>query len=269
MCVKPDVPKLIAIDLDGTLLNSEGMVSKRSIKALRALKALGSKVILCTGRPPRYISAVAEQLELNELIVAYNGAAILDLNSNQVSYRQQLAADLALELISSMRQTYPDVMIGMETHHGWYLDEALFALRKASLVSKNASLPDGCGMVETFIRDKVIKLYFRHPKLAAWELSKALSGLDVYCTWSQASLLEVLAAQVNKQEAIAFLAGSYGFSRQQVAAFGDQANDLELILWAGLGVAMDNASSELKAAAQFVTTSHDEDGVARVLEQWL
>lgn len=262
-------PKLIALDLDGTLLTSEGQVTKRSMSVISKLKAAGIKIVLCTGRPPRYIKALADELGLADLVVAYNGAALVNLSTLSTEYRHQMSKDEALELLRLMRQTYPEVMAGMETYHGWYLDERLFDLRKPQLEARNLAFPDGHGTLETFLRDKVIKVFFRHPSLGAEALSQALTGLHLYCTWSGNHLLEVMAETVNKQEAIAFLAERYGFASSDIAAFGDQYNDKELIAWAGCGVAMANATDDLKACANYITSSNNEEGVALVLERWL
>ena len=269
MTLDRSCPKLIALDLDGTLLNSDGHLSERSIRVIGQLKAQGVKLILCTGRPPRYIKTLAHTLKLADLVVAYNGAALVNLNTCETEYRHQMSKEKALELLSLMRQQHPEAIAGMETYHGWYLDEALFKLRKPQLLANKQALPDGYGSLETFIKDKVIKIFFRHPSLSAEALSQTLKELELYCTWSRSHLLEVMAPQVNKQEAIAILAERHGFQSSEIAAFGDQINDKELITWAGFGVAMGNACTELKACANFVAATNNEDGVAQVLEQWL
>lgn len=262
-------PKLIAIDLDGTLLNAAGELSARTRAAIAALKAQGIRLVLSTGRPPRHIKKLAFELDLAELVVAYNGAAIVNFKTNETQYRYQLNALLAREIIAKMRHQYPDIMMGIETHHGWYVDETLYARRQASLFSESSIKPANCGDVEGFIQDKVIKLFFRHDSLEAAELSQALYNYDVYATWTSPSLLEVMHTQVNKQECIAYLACKFGIAQEDIVAFGDQHNDKELIAWAGYGVAMDNATDELKGIANFVTTSHNQDGVAKVLERWM
>lgn len=262
-------PKLIALDLDGTLLNKQGEVSLRASQAIQALKAQGVKLVLSTGRPPRHVKALAEELDLSDLVVVYNGAAILNFKTNNVNYRHQMSRETVLGVLQQMRKSHADVMAGMETHHGWYLDKALFEQRKAGLTTRQSMLPDGCGKVEQFVQDQVIKVFFRHKTLTAPELSKALIGEDVYATWTSPSLLEVMAKHVNKQESIQHLSLEMGIKQEEVAAFGDQHNDKELLSWAGLGVAMGNASEEIKQAANLVTSSNNDEGVARVLERWV
>lgn len=263
------IPKLIALDLDGTLLNSQGKVSVRTVRALEALKSMGARVVICTGRPPRHIETLAKELELTQLVIAYNGAVIVDFDSGKLSYRHQLERTLALEVIERVRLTHPGTMTGIETHHGWYLDQKLYELRLPLLQARNLTPPDGYGDASSFVQDTVIKVLFRHPHLTSSQMAQALEGLPVYATWSSPSLLEVMAEHVNKQEALAYLCDKFSLSSAEVATFGDQNNDKEMLAWAGCGVAVGNASDEAKMAADLVTSTNDEDGVAEVLERWI
>lgn len=274
MCYnKPKVtfalPKLVALDLDGTLLTSRGAITERTACALRRLRAKGVRVVLCTGRPPRHTELLAAELELSELVIAYNGAAVLNFTTGETVYRHQVPRALALEAIHTLRDRYPKVMLGLETHHGWYLDAALYELRRPLLKARGLAFPTAYGKAEDFVRDAVIKILVRHPTLGATRLAEALSGLPVYTTWSSRGLLEVMAEKTNKQETLAYLCEKWGIAPSEVAAFGDQNNDKEMLAWAGVGVAVANAADEAKAAADFVTKSNDEDGVAAVLERWL
>ena len=263
------LPKLVALDLDGTLLTSQGVLTERTACALRRLRAEGVRVVLCTGRPPRHTKLLAAELGLSELVIAYNGAAVLNFTTGETIYRHQVPRALALEVIRTLRDRYPEVMLGLETHHGWYLDTALFELRRPVLEARGLAFPTAYGKAENFVRDAVIKILVRHPTLGAVELAEALSDLPVYATWSSRGLLEVMAEKTNKQETLAYLCEKWGIAPSEVAAFGDQNNDKEMLAWAGIGVAVANASDEAKAAADFVTNSNDEDGVAMVLERWL
>jgi hydroxymethylpyrimidine pyrophosphatase-like HAD family hydrolase len=102
--------------------------------------------------------------------------------------------------------------------------------------------------------------------LTAKEMSLALTGVETYFTWSSESLLEVMAANVNKREALVHICTEREISWQEVITFGDEHNDQGMLLWAGLGIAMANAKSEAKEVADFITASNDDDGVAVVLE---
>ncbi len=263
------VPKLVALDLDGTLLTSQGEVSERSVAAIRGLKARGVRVVLCTGRPPRHVRVLAEQLEIADLVLAFNGAVVVNFATDSFEYRHSLDRDLAFESVARLRTCHPEVMAGLETRRGWYWDSALFELRRAGLEARGLPFPTGHGDVCDFLGEDAVKLLFRHPSLSAPTLVKALHGLPVYATWTSEKLLEVMARSVNKREALEHLCEKFGFRAADVAAFGDQNNDREMLAWAGYGVAVANAAPEAKAAADFVTGSNDADGVAAVLEGWL
>ena len=261
-------PKLIALDLDGTLLTSDKRITARAEAAIKALSHQGVHIAICTGRPPRHTQAYAEQLELPTTIV-YNGATLMDLASGEVVHLHQLDRHLALAVLASMRASFPEVMGGMETVYGWYLDPNTYAERRALLEERGLAPPDAVGALEGFVQGGVIKLFFRHPGHRPSELLAALDGLDIYATWSGETLLEVMHPAVNKRDALERLCQQLGLDRHQVAAFGDERNDREMLAWAGIGVAMANGSPETRAIADLVTASNDEDGVASVLEGWL
>ena len=261
-------PELIALDMDGTLLDRQHAVSPRAHAAIQALHAGDAEVILLTGRPPRMTWDYLDALGLEHAIV-YNGASRYDRSRHDSEHHHQLDAEAARGVMTRLREQIEGVVLGMETHHGWYLDEAGEAMRRANPRPLSSIPPDGVGAVEDFVQDAVIKVFAKHATLTVDAMVGALDGLDVYVTWSGPGLLEVMHADVNKREALARFADARGVGREHVAAFGDQHNDREVLAWAGHGVAMGNATDAVKDAASEVTLPHDEDGVAHVLERWL
>lgn len=262
------IPALIALDMDGTLLDREHAVSPRAHAAIRALHAGDAEVILLTGRPPRMTWEYLDALGLEHAIV-YNGASRYDRTPDASEHHHQLSREQALVVMERLRERLDGVGLGMETHHGWYLDAQLDAGRRANPRPLSPIPPDDVGRVEDFVQDAVIKVFARHPSLEVHEMVGALEGLDVYATWSGVGLLEVMHSDVNKREALERFAAMRGVPRERVAAFGDQHNDREVLAWAGHGVAMGNATDAVKEAADEVTAAHHEDGVALVLERWL
>lgn len=259
-----NLPRLVAIDLDGTLLRSDKTVSLRSQRALAALRRRGVRVVICTGRPPRSAKAVAQQLELDSCVIVYGGAAIVDFERDLALARFEMSAETARAVLRAIRAAFPQVMLGLETYHGFYLDSAYYASRDGG------SEPDGVhDDVGAFIRDTVTKVLIRDGLTDACSLARALAGLPVHCTWSLYDLLEVTAAEVSKRRALEHLSQQLAIPASQVAAFGDEYNDREMLTWAGSGVAMGNANPDIKALADMVTRSNDEDGVAEVIEAWL
>jgi hypothetical protein len=263
-----DPPRLVAVDLDGTLLTSDRRVTTRTRAALAALGRANVHVVITTGRPPRSARHIARELGLQHPFICYNGAAVFDPALGTVRVRHHLPEAPAREALVRLRRDRPGMMAGLETEGGWYLDDALHALR-FSEARLGTEEPDGVGPVERFLDRRPIKLFARHPDLDAVALGEPLADLPLYRTWSSHRLLELLHPEVNKQAALAELAAERGITREQVAAFGDQRNDIEMLAWAGTGVAMANACPEARAAADQVTDGNDEEGVARVLEAWL
>lgn len=258
------LPKLVALDLDGTLLTNQGTLSARNRAALDKLASLGVKLVVCTGRPPRLVNDLLSHLPAGTQLITFNGAALV---SDRVQYRHHLPCELVHDVIRTVTRAFSDIMVGLEASHGHYVDSHLAAYRSArglphGAVAASADMAD-------VIADYVIKVFFRHPELTAQHLAQALTDTPVYATWSSAGLLEVLAHAVNKREALEFLTLQLGIDPAEVAAFGDARNDLEMLSWAGLGVAMANATEDVKAAAKLITASNDDDGVAQVIEGWL
>ncbi|WP_281054503.1 Cof-type HAD-IIB family hydrolase [Truepera radiovictrix] len=258
----------MALDLDGTLLTSDKTLSPRTVQAVERVTRAGTKVVLCTGRPPRTARPFAERLKLVELAIVYNGGAIYDFARDTALCRYDFPVAVAHEAIERLRARYPDVMCGAETAYGWFVDTARYEIVRRGRVPYETE-PDGVGEVERFLRESVTKLLFWHPTASAETLAAALDGVSVHCTWSMPGLLEVIAPEVNKQVALARVAADLGLQAREVAAFGDQNNDKEMLAWAGLGVAMGNGSESVRALADLVAPSNDEDGVAQVLEAWL
>ena len=256
------LPKLIALDLDGTLLTSAKTITPRAKAVIGRLEGRGVRTILCTGRPPRTARTFARELKLTNLAIVYNGGAVVDFDKDEALHRFDMPTKVALAALEEMQRAYPGIMCGIETHHGWYVDEAHAHARGLT------TEPTGVGNIRGFVRDAVTKLLFRHPTKSAEALSKSLHDHPVHCTWSLPGLLEVTAKGVTKRRALEWVANDLGIDASQVAAFGDEHNDKEMLAWAGRSVAMANAADEIKACAGQVTLSNDEDGVAEVLEAW-
>lgn len=256
----------MAIDLDGTLLRSDHTVGPRAKRAIAALRERGVDVIACTGRPPRRVRSIAAELALSRAIV-YQGSATYHAAGDRVEVHRQMPPDVVHDAITTLRAAHPGVMCGLETDRGWYVDDALADSRHLA-VQPGEHGPDGIGDVADFVGEGVVKLLVRHPDRSARDLATVLANASVYHTWTTPGLLEVLSHGVNKCVALEAYAASTGVSRDRVAAFGDQHNDREMLGWAGLGIAMANGSDEAIAAADAVTGTNDEDGVAVVLEAW-
>ena len=258
--------RLVATDLDGTLLRSDGTVSARTARVLAALQASGVVVVLVTGRPPRWMAEVGDVIGNAGVAICANGALVYDMRSEALLSARLLEPALVRALTTRLRRGLPGLRFAVEYgltfgrepeyEHGWAIGGAVRV-----------------EPVETLLDHPVAKLLARHPRLARDELlarAVPLMGADATVTSSSwESLLEISAFGVTKAATLAELAGSFGVAPREVMAFGDMPNDLEMLAWAGRPVAVANAHPDLLAVAHEVTASNDDDGVALVLERLL
>lgn len=260
----------MALDLDGTLLTSAKCVTERARRAIARLTAAGVRVVIATGRPPRSAMPFARALDAGTPTVVFNGAAVVSDTSATAHVRvlNTLDPEVVLAAVARLRDRVPGADLALESAAGWFVERWEPAAAGSSL-RLDAAEPTAIGPIERFVDDGAIKLLARHPDLDAEHMAAAVAGLEVSATWSAPRLLEVLHPAADKRAALAALCREYGISADQVAAFGDQHNDRGMLAWAGLGVAMANADARAIAAADVVTASNDEDGVAMVLEAWL
>lgn len=247
-------------------MRSDRTISERARTAIRRLQRAGVDVMVCTGRPPRKVRSIAAELGLPRAIV-FQGSATYHHADDRIDVHRSVDAELALRVIDRVRDRHPDALCALETEAGWFVDRALAEAQGLADLPPGER-PTGVGDVEEFVAGGVVKVLIRHASCRAPVLAEAVAGLPVYRTWTTPDLLEVLSDGVNKQVALERYARERGVARERVAAFGDQHNDREMLAWAGLGIAMANGSAEARSAADLVTASNDEDGVAAVLELW-
>lgn len=260
----------MALDLDGTLLTSAKCVTERSQRAIARLTAAGVRVVIATGRPPRSAMPFARALATGTPTVVFNGAAVVSdtTAAAQVRVLNTLEPKVVLAAVARLRAGVPGAELALESAAGWFV-ERWEPISAGSSLRLDDAEPTAIGPIERFVDDGAIKLLARHPELDAERMAETVSGLAVGATWSAPRLLEVQHPAADKRAALAALCNEFGISANQVAAFGDQHNDRGMLAWAGLGVAMANADPRAIAAADVVTASNDEDGVAMVLETWL
>lgn len=262
------LPRVIAVDIDGTLLGPEKVVTARTRAAIDAVRSLGAHVVVATGRPLRTALPVAEQIAATSTIVAYNGAAIW--HAQRFQLLRALDLGVAQAAVERLRAAAPGATLALETSRGWYLDAELPAGDPGNAAHLfRGGPPVAIGPLEGFMDGGPIKLLAVYDDAHPSALAESLNDLELYTTWSLPFLLEVHHPLVNKGAALAHLCEEWQVEPSEVAAFGDQHNDSAMLAWAGLGVAMGNSEPEALAAADLVTASNLEDGVALVLESWV
>jgi hypothetical protein len=257
--------RLVATDLDGTLLRRDGTVSDRARRALAAAQAAGLVVVLVTGRPPRFVRSVAAGIGLTGLVICCNGALVYDLGGETIAAHTPLAEAVARRIVARLRAAVPGVAFAVELGLRFGCEPAYADGRPAS-AEQAALIADALGLC----REPVTKLIAFHRELtpaAMLPLVQHHVGGEAMATISGAPFVEIGAAGADKGRALAALCGRLGITAAEVVAFGDMPNDLTLLGWAGHSVAMANGHAEVLARAHEIAPSNEEDGVALVLER--
>lgn len=263
-------PRLIATDLDGTLLRDDKTVSARTVAALAAAEAAGLAVVFVTGRPARWMGGIAAHVQGHGTVICANGAAVVDLHrGRELEVRPLVVAD-ALAVVGVLRAVAPGTAFAVE-HAGGFGREPEYPLYRG---------PGQIAPVEELLAedaeragDPLLKLLAYHPSRGADEfLGAARAGAGAYGEFTRSTssaLLEVSGRGVSKASTLARYCAAREIAAAEVVAFGDMPNDIEMLTWAGTSYAMANAHPEVLAATTRRTAANEDDGVAAVIEQLL
>ena len=256
---------MVASDLDGTLLANDDTVSARTYAAVHASIATGARFVIATGRPARWTEPVMSSLRVEGFALCANGAVTYDFASRRVIRSRLLSSNAALAAVDALLGVLPDATFAVELADGRLA-------RDPAYVSKWPMPPDTVvAPVRELLVQPVVKVLLRHEGYEAETMvamvGAAVDGLAHATMGGSDTLVELMAIGANKGDALAELAGEWGIDAHDCVAFGDMPNDVEMLRWAGLGVAMDNAHASVRAVADHVTHSNDDHGVAVVLER--
>jgi hypothetical protein len=256
-------PRLVATDLDGTLVRSDGTVSPYTHRVLAAVEDLGVPVVFVTGRPLRWAEDVFEHVGSHGLAVVSNGALVWDVARSQVHLERPVPPDTAREVCRLLRDAVPGSAYAVETLDGIGLEPQFM---------ERHPVPDGArrAPIDELLSRPLLKLLARHEELGPqdyWDAAEAAVGHLMTITWSSTStLLEMSGRGVTKASTLALLAADLGVEAEDVIAFGDMPNDLPMLEWAGVGWAVANGHERVRRAADRLCPANDDDGVAHVLE---
>lgn len=264
--------KVIVLDLDGTLTNRDKVITPRTREALMKAQEAGKIVVLASGRPTAGIEPLAEELELarfGSYILSYNGGMIINCKTRETVFSSLLPVKANKKIIGLAQEHRVDFL----TYEG------------EEIITNNAECP--YAVIESNINhlplrqveDMASYVDFQVPKflllddgdyLATVEPGvKAAMGRDFTVYRSEPFFLEVMPKGIDKAQSLERLLSALGLTREQMIACGDGYNDLTMIKYAGLGVAMENAVLPVRNAADYITSSNNEDGVGRVVEKFM
>lgn len=266
----PGRPRLVAFDIDGTLLGSDKVPQPGTLRAFEAMRAAGTRIMLASGRPIPGLKALAARCGLGEdlIFAGLNGSVVVDQASEETLARHPVPAETAQPIIELGREHGVVVMLP----HGAEL--VVGAEHAEHPQVKHEAAGNGLTVrgVEDIARPDIAptKVLFcaERPELEALEQRLRAENADqIELAYSSRIYMEATAAGVDKSTAIRDFCRTHGIGAEETMAFGDNGNDVTMLRAAGVGVAMGNGILEAKEAADVVTTSNDDEGIARVLAQ--
>lgn len=260
------LPRLVASDLDGTLLRGDGTVSARTARALADLAAVGIELVLVTARPPRWVDDLSF-VPAHGVVICVNGAVVYDVAHGRVLEHLAMDDELVRALAADLRAVLPDVTLAAERPAGFATERAY---RGHHPVPGDVVRAD---RIEETLDGATVKLLVRSAAIPDEDLVAAVDGVmagrAVVLHSGADGLAEIHHPAVSKAAALERWAAERGIAAEDVWAFGDMPNDLAMLAWAGRGFAVANAHPSVLASADEVCGTNEDDGVAAVLERLL
>lgn len=267
--------KLLATDLDGTVVRRDGTMSDRTVEALHAARAAGVHVVLVTGRPLRWLGSVRERLGDLGPVIAYNGAVLFDDSRGVVVDAAEIGAAAMREARERILRAAPDALFAAETLEGIVAEPGFIpAQARAGFVDAGARVSDSGLDLDAAVAQRTVKLLAKRPSGKASEFAAVVGrAVDDVVTMTHSAfdvaLLEMSAPGVDKAARLRDFAASLGVAREDVWAFGDMPNDIPMLAWAGTGVAVGPDYQVVADAADRVVGPVHEDSVAVEIERVL
>lgn len=260
--------KLLALDLDGTIVTNLHTIPKRTQAAIKAAVRQGVRVVIATGRAYLVTEKFIRLLELTTPVICYQGALIYDFQADRIIASETMPLPLAHQLIDQARAQRLALYLFLG-HQAF--TEAPTELSR-SLLHTTGMYPHEVSDLKVVTTSAPFKGMIVHPAaeaaLITAQLAEALDeALSVF--QSLDTLIEVTSPRVSKGQALATLANYYGLAQDEVMAMGDQDNDIDMIAWAGLGIAMGNASVGAKAAANYIAPPIEAEGAVWAIETFI
>ncbi len=269
--------KMLVMDMDYTLLSKEKTVSQRNKEAIKKAKDKGVIVAVATGR--LYTSAIyyAKLLEIETPVIASNGAIIREHHTNRTLYQNLLTHDAALRMIQLCKEAglychiytadtiYTEKLINISYRYSEWnnalMEQDRINIQVVPKLEELIRMEEGNILKAVVMDDDKDKIKFVRNEILKTNIVSVSQSLK--------DNIEVMNKGVSKGNAVKMLAEIYGINREEIIAIGDNENDISMIEYAGLGIAMENGVEEAKAAAKYITAHHDKDGVAEAIERFI
>lgn len=260
--------RLVAIDLDGTLLNDSKQVSDRTAAALSGLPQKGVKVIIASARPPRSVRHIYRQLKLDTWQINYNGALIWDEPAGKPIFHQPMPGELVLRIVELSRSLGDIAVVSCEILDRWFTDRI-----DPHYLTETARLfgPDVIAPIHEICNQPITKLLLHGQPDLISKLESVLPGVfpnTISLVRTEPHLLQITDRNVSKAAALKTVAQHYNVPAKNIMAIGDAANDLAMLKMSGVAVAMDNAVASLKKIADWVAPSNNDHGVHAALVKY-
>lgn len=264
--------KIIALDIDGTLTNSEKELTQPIKEALLDIQERGYKVVLASGRPTHGMTAIANELCLDKFgsfVISYNGARITNWNTREVIYQKTLP----LSVIPDLYEHAIEGGVGIISYEddtiitGTPIDD--YVLHESKINKLDIKCVDNFPEYMNFPANKCL-MTGEHEVLQKVEQKlkkKYKSLLSIY--FSEPYFLEIMPQNVDKAQSLLTLLNTIGLTSEEMICCGDGFNDISMLEIAGLGIAMENAQEVVKSAADYITRSNDEDGILYVIQKFM
>lgn len=259
--------KLVATDLDGTLLNNYSEISDYNKKVLQNLMNKGIEVVLSTGRPLNGMIRYKNILNNNNHSIVFNGAVIADNDGNFI-YNKPIDKNTAMHIIDIYNKyKKEDIYLHVYSGNKYIVSEEDFYFRKYAQKENISDIFIGLDNIENFEFSKM--LFIGERDILEKIQNDINNNINADTSFSHTNFLEILANGINKGSALKWLSDKKGIKREEIIAFGDNYNDINMIKYAGIGVAVDNAEEEVKKNADYICLSNDKNGVGKFLEDFL
>jgi len=264
--------KLAVFDMDGTILNSKHEISKENKDAIKELENNGVKIVIATGRPGQFLKKFVNDLEIKEYVITCNGSVIGKPFTDDFLHINTINKETVIKIVDMCEENHYDYLLYTIDTVVTKMNDKLNLIRKAEELYEEK---DKAHIIQTedpnyiknnFFPNKILiteKDPVKFKKL--WDFMKGFRNIEYTQSWVGA--LDVSPLGDTKGNAVKILAKHYGIKKEEIVSFGDQLNDITMIKYAGLGIAMGNAEDEVKQIADYVTLTNDESGVAFAIKK--